>query len=211
MKVEADILFTLKALAGQQRGVLTTRDVEVLFGTSNRQLLRSRLAPFLKSHIILRFSRSFYILPGHPPEVILESLSQRLCPHSVISLGTILSRERLVGTFSKTTVHAVKAGKARTYTHAQLGTIIHFGFGGPSAIDLVTQGREYKNGLCYAEPEKALLDTLYFYQRGHTFFFNIYSDISVKQMDKQKYLRYLEMYPNKRFHTFARNYINERL
>jgi hypothetical protein len=210
MKVDADILFRLQALSPQQRGVLTTRDLEVLFMTSNRQLLKNRLRPYLEERILVRFCRGFYLVPkATTPEAGLAALSQRICAHSIISLGTVLARARLIGTIPKNVVYAVKAGTSRTYENKDIGRIVHFGFGGLKESSLVGFGYQFEDGICYAEPERALLDTLYFYQRGNKFFFNIYSDIAVDRIDRDTYLKYVDEYPNSRFRTFARSYLNE--
>lgn len=209
MKVNANILVSLQSLALQQRGVLTTRDLEVLFMTSNRQTLRSRLRPYLEEKILIRFCRGFYLSPKvAAPEAVLAALSQRICPHSIISLGTVLSRARLIGTSPKNVVYAVKAGTSRTYENKDVGRIIHFGFGGLKESRLVGFGYTFEDGICYAEPERALLDTLYFYQRGNKFFFNIYSDIAVERINRDTYLKFVDEYPNSRFRAFARSYLD---
>ena len=212
MKVDANKLFSLEILSIQQRGILTTRDLEVIFRTSNRHVLKNRLHPYLKENIIIRFCRGFYIVPkATTPETALINLSQRICPHSIISLGTILSKSRLIGTHPKNIVYAVKVGKSRKYEHKTYGQIIHFGFGGIESTNTVTFGDTWEKGIRYAEPERALLDTLYFYQKGNKYFFNIYSDIDIKLINRRKYLDYLKKYPNSRFRAFARRYIDEKI
>jgi hypothetical protein len=215
MKVDPKILLRLQILAQQQRGVLTNYDLEVLFKTSNRQLLRSRLLPYLKSDILIRFCRGFYITPNivsdTTTEALLEALSQRINPFSVISLGTVLSKARLIGTVPKKIVYAVKVGTTRKYENETYGQIIQLGFGGANAVQLAEIGSRWENGIRYAEPEKALLDTLYFYQRGNKVFFNVYSDIFTERINRKKYLKYLEKYPNSRFKAFAGSYINEQI
>ena len=210
MKVRADILFALQGLALQQRGVLTTRDLEVIFRTSNRQTLTSRLRPYLKEKILIRFCRGFYLMPKSTSvEMGLAALSQRICPHSIISLGTVLSRARLIGTAPKNVVYAVKVGTSRTYENEDIGRIVHFGFGGIKESSVFDFGYYFEDGICYAEPERALLDTLYFYQRGNKLFFNIYSDVFVGKINRQTYLEYIDRYPNSRFRAFARSYLDE--
>jgi hypothetical protein len=212
MKVDANILSTLQILALQNRGVLTTHDLEVLFMTSNRQLLRNRLRPYLEGKILIRFCRGFYLVPKTTtPEAGLAALSQRICPHSIISLGTVLSRTRLIGTIPTNVVYAVKAGTSRTYENKEVGRVMHFGFGGLKESLLVGFGYRFEDGICYAEPERALLDTLYFYQRGNKFFFNIYSDIAVDRIDRDAYLKYVDKYPNGRFRAFARSYLDGKI
>lgn len=205
MKVDPNILLSLQSLARQQQGVLTTSDLTVIFMTTNRQLLKKRVQPYLESELLIHFCRGFYITP----ETNLEALSQRITPRSIISLGTVLSKERLVGTIPRNCVYAIKLGKTRKYENDKVGKIIQFGFGGRKESAVFDFGYRYENGICYAEPERALLDTLYFYQRGNKFFFNIYSDVERKRINREKFIEYIEKYSNSRFRAFARSYIDE--
>lgn len=205
------IINLIQTLGIQQRGVLTTRDLEILFKTSNRQLLKNRILPFLEKEVLIRFSRGYYIAPKILPKIeILAALSQRIRPNSIISLGTILSKNRIIGTDPANTIYAVKIGTTRRYENDKFGTIIHFGFGKISDRSMYDFGYTLENGIRYADPERALLDTLYFYQRGNKFFFNIYEDIDVSTINKTKYFKYLKKYSNSRFQAFARSFIDEK-
>jgi len=212
MKLDFAILSTLELMAGPQRGVLTIKDVEILFNTVNRQLLAKRLAPYILAKVIVRFCRGLYIYPRsfRDPQKGLLYLSQRIVPDSMISLGTALSIHRMIGSVPLRTVYAVKIGTSRTYENAEIGRIVHLGFGNVSDGDFMGLGSVREGGINLATPERALLDTLYFYQRGRVPFFNIYSDIFTIAVNKKRYLEYLENYPNARFRAFARSYINER-
>ena len=67
-----------------------------------------------------------------------------------------------------------------------------------------------ENGVRYATVEKALLDTLYFHQKGHSFSFNIYEDIDISQIDQNHFFLLLKNYNNPRFITFVKGYISDR-
>jgi len=58
-------------------------------------------------------------------------------------------------------------------------------------------------GFLLATPEKAVLDTLYFYLRGKKFYFNIFGDIHYGSLDKDTFFEYLARYRNPKFRTFA--------
>ena len=59
-----------------------------------------------------------------------------------------------------------------------------------------------------ADPEKAVLDTLYYYKLGTKFSFDIYNDIDYSNLDKPKAIKYLSKYKNPVFKDFARSLIN---
>jgi hypothetical protein len=64
-----------------------------------------------------------------------------------------------------------------------------------------------ENGAKMADAEKAVLDTLYFYQHKKTFYFNIFQDVDFSALSKEKLEMYLERFANPKFKTFVRNII----
>ena len=60
-----------------------------------------------------------------------------------------------------------------------------------------------------ATKEKAFLDTLYFYQKGTRFYFDIYSDIDISQLDRSIIFKYLKSYKNPKFIKFVKDYFND--
>ncbi len=199
MNLDPQILFLLQTLAPKQHGVFTIQDLGNLLLTSNAVQLNHRLKPFIKAKILQRFSRGFYV--AQPFD--LTWLSQRICPHSAISFGTVLAKEMIIGTIPQKTVYAVKIGKSRTY-RSDLGQIVHLGFASlREAADLWFGYDRYENGVHYADKEKAFLDTLYFYQSGYKFSFNIYSDIYYDRLDSKVLTRYLARYQNPKFRKFV--------
>ena len=198
MKLDTVILSRIEALATPQRGIFTIHGLKNLFQVSDVSSLNQKLKPYRKANILLRFSRGYYVTKNCD----LEALSQRICPNSAISFGNVLAKELLIGAVPKKTVYATKAGKSRTYS-SQPGHIVHLGFTGSQAGRLVSLGSHWEGGICYADKEKAFLDTLYFYQWGRKFSFNIYSDIHTSLLDKRKIKRYLRHYQNPKFQKFV--------
>jgi hypothetical protein len=64
------------------------------------------------------------------------------------------------------------------------------------------------NGINTATPEKAFLDTLYYYQKGKSFSFDIYSDIDYNALDTGRLGKYLKLYKNKKFIAFVKGVLN---
>lgn len=158
----------------------------------------------MQAKILTSFCRGFYVAQNFDREY----LSQRICPESALSLGTVLARDLLIGSIPQKTVYAVKKGKTRIYK-SELGQIVHLGFASPSSAKDNWFGYQVgKTGIRYADPEKAFLDTLYFYQLGNHFSFNIYSDIHVNRLNQKKLAGYLKKYRNPKFRKFVQGVID---
>ena len=202
MKLDPKIFLALQSLIPKHRGVFAISDLSNLFLARSEVEVQQKLRPFLKEKILNRFCRGIYVAQNFD----LEWLSQRICPASAISFGSVLAKEMLIGSIPQKTVYAVKIGKTRIYK-SPWGQVVHLGFAGSGKN--LWFGYEFgNNGIRQADAEKAFLDTLYFHQRGRLFSFNIYSDIQVERLDPKKLLRYLGRYKNPRFRTFVKGVLN---
>lgn len=131
----------------------------------------------------------------------IKVLSQRIAPESYISMETVLSEAMIVGVSPDRSITAVKPGRTREYeacgiriTHLGIKRNLLFGF---NPIGPVRQ----------ADPEKSVLDTLYFHLRGRRYPFDIYSDMDVSSLDSHKVAQYLKSYENPKFVAFAKGVI----
>jgi hypothetical protein len=125
-----------------------------------------------------------------------------MAPESYISFTTVLAQSLLVGTSPERRVIAAKIGRTRTY--AALGyEIVHVGI-----APHLFFGFETRDGVKYADKEKAVLDVLYFHMRGRIFPFDLYSDIRFEELDQRKVERYLERYENPKFIAFAESILD---
>ncbi len=189
---------TIHRVAGDMRGVFSLSDLRNLLGPANKYALYRALRRLQEAGIISRFARGFYVTPGFDA----AALSQRICPDSYISFGTILAGELLIGSVPARRITAVKTGPSRTYANDEL-CIEHL-----RITDSLYFGYRRENGINRALPEKAVLDTLYFYKQGKTFSFDIYDDIDYEQLDRRKIDRFLKRYRNRLFVAFARKVIH---
>src|SRR5690606_3631596 len=64
-------------------------------------------------------------------------------------------------------------------------------------------GERVRAGVHETDPEKALLDVLYFHLRGSAALFDIYSDIGLDRLDGARLRDHLARYRNPRFVAFA--------
>jgi hypothetical protein len=97
---------------------------------------------------------------------------------------------------------AVKTGETRIYDNGnyrieqlRLTKSLFFGY-------------KVVNGVNIAVPEKAVLDTLYFYRMGRKFSFDIYSDVDYSGLNMNTLADYIERYRNPVFRDFARKTIH---
>jgi len=192
MNVIADAR-AVQGLEEPQRGVFSKGDLQTALREQHPAAFVRRVDALLENGVLHRFCRGWYVAEGFD----LATLSQRLAPGSVISFTTVLARHLVVGPSPETSIVAVKIGRPRRYTdgehlieHVSVAASLLFGF---STID----------GVRYADPEKAFLDTLYFHLRGRRFPFDVYSDVAVDRLDHDRIRDYLSRYRNPKFVTFV--------
>lgn len=183
----------VRDLEGPQRGVFSKGDLQTAIREQHPAAFVRRVDALLDNGVLRRFCRGWYVTESFD----LATLSQRLAPGSVISFTTVLARHLVVGPSPGTSIVAVKTGRPRRYTdgehlveHVSITARLLFGF---STID----------GVRYADPEKAFLDTLYFHLRGRRYPFDIYSDVAVDRLDHERIQEYLRRYRNPKFVTFV--------
>lgn len=173
----------LQALKGFNKSYFTVADLEKILNM-RRDVLYVTLNRLVKSGVLIRLKRGIY-----QPEfqgLELEKTANELYYPSYLSFESALSRYGILSqipyslTFAttKTTKRGSLAGREIEYK--QLKDELFFGY---TLVD----------GVYLAEPEKAVLDQLYFMSKGKTV-----SDVnewSVVVLDKEKLLRYSEKFP----------------
>ncbi len=181
------------------RGVFTIADLKNIFPSKHINTFYRKLSLLENKGILKRVVRGIYVAKSYD----LNALSQKICPNSYISLETILARELIIGTVPRNTVRAIKLGKKREYNfdnknivHLEISPHLYFGF-------------ETNAGINFANKEKAFLDTLYFYNKGIKFYFDIYSDMNVSKLDMKIIFKYLKKYKNPKFINFVRTYLSD--
>jgi predicted transcriptional regulator of viral defense system len=193
MKISVADLRLVEKWSSEQRGIFSTRDLRTALDEKHQNAFHRRLRTLRSNGVLRRFTRGWYVTQNFD----LATLSQRLAPDSYISFTTVLAQNLLVGTSPERRVIAAKIGKTRTYdalgyeiVHVGIAPHLFFGF-------------ETRDGVRYADKEKAVLDVLYFHLRGRIFPFDLYSDIRFEELDKRRIGRYLKRYENQKFISFA--------
>ena len=190
----------LLKLGESVKGVFSLMELSSVFNESSKISLHSIINRFIKAGILKRYCREIYTLENFDFGV----LSAKVRQNSYISLGSALATHRLIGTESPFQVFCIVEFKAAYYkgvpniSYYKLAKELCFGF------------EPNEKGVLIAEPEKAVLDTLYFYLHGKKFHFNIFSDINYNRLNKNKFFAYLEPSGNAKFKTFAERYFYEK-
>lgn len=180
-------------------GVFQLADLKGLFPLLPSNVFYRRIADLEKARVLKRFARGVYLAKKFDT----STLSQKLCPESYISFESVLAKNLMIGTMPSKELKAVKIGKKRKYIFEDI-SIVHFG------IDkALFFGFKEMDGVNFATKEKALLDTLYFYTKGVTYYFDIYSDIDLKKIDLAMVRKYLSKYKNPKFVKFVKGYLKE--
>lgn len=176
-------------------GVFSLSELSSLFDISSQQMLWIKIKQFEEAGLLKRYSRGIYITQNFDPMI----LSAKVRTDSYISFGSALAYYKLIGTESPFLVSCIVTSKASEYkgevnlSYARISKNLFFG----TAI--------LNNGVRMANAEKAVLDTLYFYQHKKIFYFNIFQDINFSALSKETMDSYLKRYANPKFKAFVRN------
>lgn len=188
----------LTQLAPEVGGVFSLNELSSLFDLNNPQLLWRAIKEFESVGMLRRYCRGIYTAKKFDSFI----LSTKVRGDSYISLGSALAYHKLIGTESPLLVSGVTFNKAAEFSgtinlsYSKISEELFFGF-----VPL-------KNGTLMADAEKAVADTLYFYQHKKNFHFNIFQDINFSTLNKNKFNDYIERFNNPKFRAFARNCVN---
>lgn len=175
-------------------------DLQIALGEKHRTGFNRRLKALQTNGVLRRFVRGWYVARDFE----LATLSQRIAPESYVSFATVLAQSLLVGTSPKNRLIAAKIGRTRKYAafgyeivHVGIARHLFFGF-------------ETRDGVRFADKEKAVLDVLYFHLRGRVYPFDLYSDIRFEELDRRRIQKYLKRYENPKFIAFAENALDRK-
>jgi hypothetical protein len=188
----------IEKLAPEMGGVFSNIDLRTLFNQDSPVLFHRRIRLFEEHNILRRFKKGIYVTP----EYNAEMLAGRIYPGSYISMGSALAKEMYIGSIPAKTVYSVKTGRNRIFSGPDV-TLSYFGIS-PRLVF----GVHSEKGIRYAVAEKAFLDTLYYFQKGRKFSFDIFSDIDISRLDKSLIISWLDRYKNPRFKTFAQGVLS---
>jgi len=174
-------------------GVFTYADLAVICNCSDTTRLPRYIRQLEEAGTLKKFMRGFYVTQAFDPRI----LSQRICPESYLSFETILSKNMIIGTIPTFRISAVKLGRSKIYRSQEI-TVEHL-----ATSEKTFFGFYDKGGVKEADSEKALIDTLYFYQKGRKPSFELYSDLNIVKLNQELIHQYLESYKNPKFLKFV--------
>jgi hypothetical protein len=174
-------------------GVFTISDLRILFGEENGVLLHRRIRTLIKHGSLRLFRRGIYVTNGYD----LEQLVIRMYPDATISLTNVLANALVVNTIPTKAVFATRIGPAHTIKGPDATVKLY-----RIAPEMIF-GTDIRNGISYASPEKAFLDTLYYYQKGERYPFNIRTDMNVNRLKLSLMKQFLKKYKNPKFVAFV--------
>lgn len=186
--------------AAVQRGVFSKADLQVLFAERHPAAFVRRVQALVARGVLRRFVRGLYV--GRDFDV--PTLSQRLAADAYVSFGTVLARHLVIGPQPERQLLAAKPGRAHSYRALGI-EVVHV-----HVAEHLDFGHVVEDGVRWATPEKAVLDTLYFHLRGRRYPFDIWSDLDATRLDAGKLTDYLARFRNPKFVAFARGVLDLR-
>lgn len=193
MKNDAAI-YSLAKLSTQNLGVFSLSDIRKIFDIHSPATLYRKVNSLVENGIIKKVTKGYYA----DQNATLSRVAMRIFPDGYVSLGYALAKHGLVGSFPKNKINILTSRVRSKVIDTDFGKIkmsvqeenLHFDFSN-------------QDGLRIASPEKAFIDTLYFYLRGERYQFDVYSEINRSMLDRSRVKKILEKYKNPKFISFV--------
>jgi hypothetical protein len=179
-------------------GVISNGDLEILLNEPNHNQFFRRIRALESENIIQRFVRGFYTTKSYDPRV----LSQKIAPDSYLSCTTILAQNLVIGIRPTGLIESIGQGRTRVHKREDL-TIKIYGLKQTRRTGVFTKG-----SIAQATSERAFLDCLYLHQHGNKFLFDIYSDVNISLMQRERVLECLQDFKNPKFRRFVLEVLN---
>ncbi len=191
----------LLKMKAQMGGVFSTADLFHVIAAPSRLTNMRKIKKMVEAGILTHCCREYYVTSDFD----LWTLATRLVPKGYISLDSILAKRQLVGTGSDSHVsvvavhspHKVLTVQGKTLTVYSIAQNLFFGFASTPACTVE------------ADTEKAFLDLLYYYNRGHRFTFDPLVEVRLNKLNFKKLRLYLKKYQNPKFVKFVQGVIHE--
>jgi len=174
-------------------------DLAILLQAKGKTL-HDRIARLIDNQLLVAICRGLYGTEGWT----LESASARLYPDSFVSGPTMLAEHLMIGTVPTQRLLCIKTGLPRNFDTPQGQIEFH------SIQPKQLFGYEKHGFVNKANPERALLDTLYYHLRGEKFFFDLFTDVNVSAINAKLFTQYVEKFRNPKFKAFAHDYYHTR-
>lgn len=195
----------LRRLNRDSGGVYVTSDLAVLLQRTQPSRLAEAVRRLLRDAILLRVRRGLYVdrVHGYRSEI----LGQRWVTPSYLSTEAALSHHQLCDTgitaYTYVTTRllprrdaGIRSFDGRQYIYRHLAPHLFFAY-------------QTEEGARIAEPEKAVLDFLYFVHKSQRSVISP-DDIDFDQLNPSRYHQFLRRYRQRGFKDFARRCLGKR-
>ena len=171
--------------------VFTIKDLQLIAKNKSAASVFRLITSLQKEGDLIKVKRGLYATE----KALLTTIANRIYPDSYISTGTVLAKKAVIGSIPARRVQAIRKGVPRTFS-CPLGTIEFLSISPKLYFGFERQGYQL-----WASPEKAYLDTCYYYFCGKQFSFDPASDVNLKMLDSKLIEKFLKKY-DQRFVTF---------
>ncbi|MBL6991513.1 MAG: hypothetical protein ISR65_17140 [Bacteriovoracaceae bacterium] len=199
MKITPEFRKKLSSLLNAQQGVVTKDDLWTIISPSSEVDFYRQLKKLIQEMMIFKILRGYYVGPKFSKAALIMTIR----PQAYLSLEYALAYYNLIGTYAQNKIRPIVSISTKNIECPQI--IIEY----KKIKEDKMFGFEVKDGIKLATKEKAFLDTLYLYQKGTKFYFDIYSDIDISQLDRGTIFKYLKKYKNPKFIKFVKDYFND--
>ncbi len=195
----------LSSLHPANGGVYSTCDLAVVLERSHPSLLNKSIRLLIRQGVLHRVRRGLYVdrLHGYRPEIV----GRRWLAPSYLSTETALDRHQLCDTgisaYTYVTTRLLPRREAarrilegRQFIYRHLARHLFFGY-------------RVEAGIWLAEPEKAVIDFLYFVFKNQRSVLSP-EDIDFSQLNATRYRQYLRPYRQTGFKAYALSWLQER-
>lgn len=185
--------------------MFSTSDLSVLLDRPDPPRLGEATRALIRDGLLSRVRRGLYIdrLHGYRPEI----LGQRWVVPSYLSTESALDRYELcqTGIVAYTYVttrllvgrgRAVRVLDGHRFVYRRVRPHLFFGF-------------RPEDGISIADPEKAVIDLLYFFKKGQRFVLSP-DEIAAEKLNVSTFRRYLRLYRQRGFERYALAWLAER-
>jgi len=180
---KVDQIELIKILSGLDKGYFTFADLERVIGLKS-QSLKVAISRLVKKGVLTRIKRGIYQLAFNPVDV--KKIANQLYYPSYLSFESALSQYGILSQipYVQTFATPKKSKKIVLWKtevqYRQLNSELYWGY-------------TLENGIYLAEPEKAILDQLYFVSRGKTTL--KINELNLVGIDKEKLRQYAKKFP----------------
>jgi hypothetical protein len=193
-KVLSD-MHLIESHASAMDRIFRLSDLAILFHAEGKSL-HDRIGRMVDNQLLSPICRGLYGMEGWT----LPSVSGRLYPDSFVSGPSMLAEYLMIGTMPTHQLFCIKTGLPRTFEIPQ-GRIVFHSVKPEQHFGYTRQGFVNK-----ADPERALVDTLYYYLRGEQYFFDLFSDVNIADLEGKRFTAYVNRFNNPKFKAFAHEY-----